>query len=99
MINFCGIQKQIGENYAFDVPTIDANVLCQLEILITIPKVSPLLKGSFTVQLLLYYNGSYKCIHEFPFDISTAFCYVPIPNQDVLFIINDKITLVDIAFL
>ena len=31
------------------------------------------------------------CIHRFPYDIRTGFFYQPIPNQDILFVINEKV--------
>jgi hypothetical protein len=40
-----------------------------------------------------------RCIHEFTYKIRTGFSYYPNPEQDILFVINDTITLEDIGFL
>jgi hypothetical protein len=39
------------------------------------------------------------CIHKFKYDIRTGFDYNPKPNQDVLFVINEKNTIQEFKFI
>jgi hypothetical protein len=39
------------------------------------------------------------CIHTCPYDIRTGFHYQPIPDQDIVFVINEKTNLDEVNFI
>jgi len=39
------------------------------------------------------------CIHTCPYDIRTGFHYQPIPDQDIVFVINEKTLLSEVNFI
>jgi hypothetical protein len=53
-----------------------------------------LLKAQFLTNIMLIDPRNVEanpnpCIHRFSYDIRTGFHYQPIPDQDVLFVINE----------
>jgi hypothetical protein len=39
------------------------------------------------------------CIHRCPYEIRTGFHYSPKPEQDIVFVINEKVTLQEVNFI
>ena len=86
-----------------DIPLIQPSEVIVLQLNITIPLVGYLLKANFNTQV--YFTdprnavAPFPCIHTFPYDIRTGFHYTPIPNQDLLFVINEKTLIEEVNFI
>ena len=57
------------------------------------------LKGIIILKLYLQEGEGMKCIHQVDFQLRTAYSYMPVPDQDILFIINEHITKADITYI
>ena len=101
---FDGREQNLEEPYIYELPEIEAKTTQVVEAHIKIPQdVGFLLKGQFLIELHLLdprnEAAANPCIHAFAYDIRTGFHYQPVPEQDVVFVINEKTHLQEVTFI
>eukprot|EP00347_Sterkiella_histriomuscorum_P009341 403341583 len=88
--------------YQVEIPIIPPMSSIVIQMNITIPNVGYLLKACFNVQVYLNDHRNttlpFPCIHTFPYDIRTGFHYVPFPEQDAVFVINEKTLIQEVNY-
>ena len=92
------------KHYIFDLPEIKAKETIVVEAFIKIPDgVGYLLNAAFFTEIYLEDPRNFElnnpCIHRCPYEIRTGFLYSPKKDQDILFVINDKVTLQEVKFI
>ena len=102
--NFEGREQKLDQPYIYDLPLIKAKETIVVDAQIKLPvDVGYLLKAQFMTHIFLTDPRTAAeinpCIHLFPYDIRTGFHYQPIPDQDIVFVINEKTQLSEVNFI
>ena len=103
--SFDGMEDTLTNPYIYDLPEIKAKSTVVIDAQIKIPvAVGYLLKAQFMTHIYLtdFRNTDVEpipCLHLFPYDIRTGFHYQPAPEQDIVFVINEKTHLNEVNFI
>ena len=103
--NFDGREQSLEKPFIYDLPEIKGKETIVVEAQIKIPQegIGYLLKATFFTEIYLTDprnpEADNPCIHRCPYEIRTGFHYVPKADQDIVFVINEKVTLPEVNFI
>jgi len=103
--SFDGREQSLEKPYIYDLPEIKAKETIVIDAQIRIPQedIGYLLKATFFTEIYLTdpRNPEFDnpCIHRCPYEVRTGFHYEPKPEQDIVFVINEKVTLQEVNFI
>ncbi|CDW71365.1 UNKNOWN [Stylonychia lemnae] len=103
LVSYKGEKKPLKDPYVIKIPMIDPMSTIVIQCQITIPQVGYLLKATYNVSSYLTdprnQAATFPCIHTFPYQIRTGFHYVPFPEQDFVFVINENTKIEEVNYI